>query len=135
VARLTLDTCALIDGYRRRLNLDAITSTDNVAIPAVVVAEYLQGVLLTPDADRAERQRAFLEEALLVAPTLDYDRRVAGAHSELLAHVRRIGSPRGAHDLIIAATARATDRIVLTTDSRARFDELPGVEVRLAERT
>ncbi len=135
MARLTLDACALIDGYRRRLDLDAITSTDNVAIPAVVVAEYLQGVLLTPDAGRAERQRTFLEETVQVVPTVDYDRRVADHHSELLAHVHRAGAARGAHDLIIAATARASDRIVLTTDSRARFDELPGVEVRLAERS
>jgi tRNA(fMet)-specific endonuclease VapC len=134
VARLTLDACALIDGYRKRLDLDEITTTDNVAIPAVVVAEYLQGVVLTPDRDRAERQRTFLAETLRVAPILDYDRRVADHHSELLAHVHRIGSPRGAHDLIIAATARATDRIVLTTDARARFDELPGVEVRLVAR-
>ncbi len=134
MARLTLDTTALIDGYRRRLHLGVITAADNVAIPAVVVAEYLQGVLLTPNADRAERQRAFLEETLLVAPILEYGRRVADHHSELLAHVHRMGSPRGARDLLIAATARATDRIVLTTDSRARFNELPGVEARLVER-
>ena len=37
----------------------------------------------------------------------------------------------GAHDLIIAATARATDRMVLTADERASFGELPDVEVRL----
>jgi tRNA(fMet)-specific endonuclease VapC len=31
-----------------------------------------------------------------------------------------------AHDLIIAATARATGRTLITTDGRARFEELPG---------
>jgi predicted nucleic acid-binding protein len=30
-----------------------------------------------------------------------------------------------------AATARASDRVVVTTDVRARFDELPGVAVHL----
>ena len=54
-------------------------------------------------------------------------------HAELLAHVRRSGTPRGAHHLMIAATARASDRTLVTTDGRARFDELPGVQVRLAE--
>jgi tRNA(fMet)-specific endonuclease VapC len=40
--------------------------------------------------------------------------------------VRRAGRPRGAHDLIIAATAAAAGRTVVTADRRA-FDGLPGV--------
>jgi predicted nucleic acid-binding protein len=39
------------------------------------------------------------------------------------------GTPRGAHDLIIAATARATSRTVVTSD-RTGFIDLPGVNVR-----
>lgn len=38
---------------------------------------------------------------------------------------------RGAHDLQIAATARCTGRLLLTTDHDA-FDDLPGVSYRLA---
>lgn len=38
-------------------------------------------------------------------------------NAALLAHVRRAGRQRGAHDRIIAATTRATDR-VLVTDAR-----------------
>lgn len=64
-------------------------------------------------------------------PLCDYDRTVAEHHAALLAHVRLSGSKRGAHDLIIAATARATDRVVLTTDERARFGELPEVAARV----
>ena len=100
-------------------------------MPALAVAEYLQGVLRTPSPERANAQRAFLTEVLGVAPVLDYTVTVAREHATLLAHVRRDRQPRGAHDLIIAATARASDRIVLTTDRRARFDELPDVEVRI----
>jgi predicted nucleic acid-binding protein len=37
----------------------------------------------------------------------------------LLAHVRRTGRPCGAHDLIIAATARATEGILINTDAQA----------------
>lgn len=36
-----------------------------------------------------------------------------------------------AERLIIAATALATGRTVLTTDARAAFDQLPGVTVRV----
>ena len=51
----------------------------------------------------------------------------------LLAHARRSGRPRGAHDLQIAATARATGRVLITTDGHA-FDDLPavGIASRLA---
>ncbi|WP_157876684.1 hypothetical protein [Streptomyces graminilatus] len=51
---------------------------------------------------------------------------MARVHARLLAHVRKEGKPRGARDLIIAATA-ATARILLTTDDNAAFDDLPGV--------
>jgi tRNA(fMet)-specific endonuclease VapC len=39
------------------------------------------------------------------------------------------GTPRGAHDLIIAAHALQTDRIVLTLDAKARFGDLPGLSI------
>jgi tRNA(fMet)-specific endonuclease VapC len=51
----------------------------------------------------------------------------ADVHARLLAHVRRAGRPRAAHDLIIAATAAATGRSVMTLDGKAGFGDLPGV--------
>jgi tRNA(fMet)-specific endonuclease VapC len=75
-------------------------------------------------------QRAFLDEVLAAVPVEDYGQTVAEHHAELLAHTQRHGKPRGAHDLIIAATARATGRTLVTTDKHARFEELPGVAVR-----
>lgn len=62
-------------------------------------------------------------------PIEDYDVTVARRHSGLLAHARRAGQPRGAHDLVIAATAVARQRIVVTADARA-FEGLPGVICR-----
>ena len=131
MARLILDTGVIIAGVRGRIDVAALGDTDDVAIPAVVVAEYLAGTLLDPDPGRSAAQRAFLDEVLQVLPVHEYDRDVAEHHAALLAHVQRTGSTTGAHDLIIAATARAADRTVLTTDERARFGELPDVGVRL----
>jgi tRNA(fMet)-specific endonuclease VapC len=59
---------------------------------------------------------------------LAYDLDVAEAHAVLLADVRAQGCPRGAHDLIIAATARASGRTVVTGDAGA-FAGLPGVSL------
>ena len=60
---------------------------------------------------------------------MSYDIDVARTHTQLLVAVRKAGRPRGAHDLIIAATALATGRVVVTSD-RLGFDDLPGVPVR-----
>ncbi|CAL9639306.1 tRNA(fMet)-specific endonuclease VapC [Actinosynnema sp. ALI-1.44] len=131
MARLILDTGVLVAAVRGKSGRTAITDEDDVALPAVVVAEYLTGVLLDGDEARRAAQRAFLKDVLSAVPVEDYTSAVAEHHAALLAHVSRSGQPRGALDLIIAATARATGRTLVTTDSRARFDELPEVDVRL----
>lgn len=127
--RLILDTGVLVAAVRGRTG---ISDDTDIAIPAVVIAEYLAGVQLDPDAGRQAAQKAFLRDVLAVVPVNDYDRTVAEHHASLLAFTARQGRRRGPHDLIIAATARATGRMILTTDVHARFDELPDVEVRIA---
>lgn len=51
---------------------------------------------------------------------------VANDHAELLVAVRNQGRPRGAHDLLIAATARLPTAPIVTADQEA-FIDLPGV--------
>jgi tRNA(fMet)-specific endonuclease VapC len=131
VARLILDTGVLVAAARGRLDLDELTDDDDVTVPTVVIAEFLTGVLLDPDPARQAVQKAFLEAILSVIGVEDYDPTIAEHHAELLAHVRRTGQQRGAHDLIIAATARATGRELLTTDEKARLHELPDVPTRV----
>jgi tRNA(fMet)-specific endonuclease VapC len=131
VARLILDTGVLVEAVRGRIDLSAIAAGDDVALPAVALAEYLTGVELDGDPARRAAQHAFLDELLAVTPVVDYTRAVAGHHAALLAHVRRAGRPRGAHDLIIAATARATGRLLVSTDGAAGFADLPEVQVRM----
>jgi tRNA(fMet)-specific endonuclease VapC len=126
MARLILDTTILVSAERSRRLLDrAIGDEDDVVIAAITAAELLVGVHLADDVNRGRRS-AFVNEVLATIPVEDYDLDVARAHAELLAHVRRSGRPRGAHDLLIAATARATGRTVLSSDMSA-FTDLPGV--------
>ena len=126
--RLILDTGVLVATVRGRAT---VPDDADIAIPAVAIAEYLAGVHLDPDAGRQAAQKAFLTEVLAVVPVCDYDRTVAEHHADLLADTARAGRRRGPHDLIIAATARATGRTILTTDMQARFDELPDVNARV----
>lgn len=106
---------------------DVIDDGDDVAIAAITVAELGVGVQLARGRRRAKRERfvAAVLDAVSIEP---YDLNIAEAHADLLAHVRRAGAPRGAHDLIIAATARARERQVVSADKGA-FTELPGVSI------
>lgn len=131
MARVILDTGVLVAAVRGRLDLAVFAADDDVALPAVAIAEYLTGVELDRDPARRAAQSAFLDELLEVTPVADYTVAVAAHHARLLAHVRRSGHPRGAHDLIIAATARATDRILVSTDAEAGFADLPEVRSSL----
>ncbi len=126
---LLLDTTVLIDAERDPAAVDeVIADDDDTAIAAVTVAELQVGASLPDDARRTARQ-AFIDAVVAVVPVISYDLSVAMAHARLLVATRRAGRPRGAHDLIIAATAVAGSRVVVTADPTG-FADLPGVEVR-----
>jgi tRNA(fMet)-specific endonuclease VapC len=97
---------------------DLIEDDDQPGIAAVTIAELTVGIDAARGRRRAAR-RAFLDDVVGLVQVLDY----------VLAAVRRSGRPRGAHDLIIAATALAHGRLVVTVD-QAGFTGLPGVVVR-----
>lgn len=129
MARLILDTTVLVAAERSGDALDElIADTEDVAIAAVTAAELLVGVELADD-ERQPRRERFVEALLDTVPVEDYDLHVARVHAGLLAHTRRAGRPRGAHHLLIAATASARDRTVVTAD-RPGFEGLPGVTIR-----
>jgi tRNA(fMet)-specific endonuclease VapC len=123
---LLLDTTFLIDAERSNSDLDdLIGDEDDVAIAAITVAELQVGVELSKGKTRFSRQE-LLDEIVVSMPIVDYDLEVARAHAKLLAAVRRQGRPRGAHDLIIAATASSAGRSLVTADQTA-FVDLPGI--------
>jgi len=126
--RLILDTGVLVASERGRSRLmDVIAEDDDLVIAAITVAELRTGVELATERHRAARA-AFLGKVLETLPVETYDLATAEIHGQLLAHVHRSGTKRGAHDLIIAATASATKRIVVTTGRGANFQDLPGVD-------
>ncbi|MFD9739102.1 PIN domain-containing protein [Umezawaea sp. NPDC059074] len=128
--RLILDTGVLIAAERGITNLEAVIGDDDPVIAGISVAELLVGI----DRSTGERRdfRALHTEALLaVMPIESYSIEVARMHALLQCHVRKKGSPRGTFDLIIAATAVANGRTLVTTDASANFSDLPGLRVRV----
>ena len=99
-----------------------------MAVAAITAAELLVGVELARGRKPTRRQEQ-VDGLLKLVSVESYDLEVAKSHASLLAWVRRQGRPRGAHDLIIAATAAARSRHVVTTDESA-FVDLPGVSLR-----
>jgi tRNA(fMet)-specific endonuclease VapC len=129
VTNLVLDTTFLVDAERAGDDLDnLIADDDDIAVAAITTAELRVGVELAKGATRLAREQ-FVDTVTASIPIIDYDLSVAEVHAKLLADARRRGRSRGAHDLIIAATARATGRVVLTADAAA-FGDLPDVAVR-----
>jgi len=124
--RLILDTNVLIAYERGTIDRTALDS-DELAIAAVTIAEYRVGIELADTADRAADRARALVAVTSAVEVLDYTETTAAYHARLIAHARRAGTPRGAHDLIIAAHAVQTNRTILTFDAKARFADLPRV--------
>ncbi|HKN55648.1 MAG TPA: PIN domain-containing protein [Amycolatopsis sp.] len=124
--RLILDTNVLI-AYERGTLDRTLLDDDELAIAAVTVAEYRVGIELADTVARAADRARALAAIVSAVDVLDYTDATAAHHARLIAHARRAGTPRGAHDLIIAAHAAETGRIILSRDAKARFGDLPNV--------
>jgi tRNA(fMet)-specific endonuclease VapC len=124
--RLILDTNVLIAYERGTIDRSAL-DRDELAVAAITIAEYRVGIELADSAERAAARARALTAIQSVVDVLAYTDATAAHHARLIAHVRRTGAPRGAHDLIIAAHAAETGRTVLTRDVKAGFAGLPGV--------
>lgn len=130
--RVILDTGILIAFERGKLNIDAVLGVDDAAIAAVTAMELLVGV---ERADNTHRQRraAYVDAVLSSMPVIDYNLDVARVHARLSVEAMNQGKPRSAYDMIVAATAVADGRVLLTTDAAADFTRLAGLTAELVQ--
>jgi len=124
--RVILDTGTLIAIERGRLDVDAVLGADDAAIASVTAMELLVGVERADDTHKQARS-VHVEAVLASLPIEDYTLAVARIHARLAVEAMSMGKKRSAYDLMIAATAAATSRILLTTDAKAEFGQLAGV--------
>ena len=126
-----IDSSVLIAAERGRLDLQAALASradDPVGIAAITASEVLQGTYRLGGV-RLARARAFVERWLTVLPVVPFDLRAAQVHATLAADLGRKGTPMGAHDLMIAATAVQLGYAVATCDRRS-FSRVDGLAVR-----
>ena len=128
--RVILDTGVLIAIERGKLDVDAVLGVDDAAIAAITAMELLVGVERADDAHR--QSRAVRVEAILSSlPIEPYTVGVASVHARLVVEAMARGRTRSANDMMIAATAAATSRILLTTDASAGFGQLGSVRAEV----
>lgn len=128
-----LETSVLIHVERGRAELAEISTRfadESFAISAITAAEMLEGVHGAATDEQRIKREAFVEGILARIPIVPFDIRVARVYARLKRGLDRKGSPVGAHDLMIAATALAIGYGVITTDKRS-FPRVPGIEVTL----
>jgi tRNA(fMet)-specific endonuclease VapC len=121
--RVILDTGVIIAFERGHLDIDAVLGADDAAIASITAMELLVGV---ERADETHRQRRMLhvEAVLASVPIVDYTLDVARVHARLAVQAMSLGRPRSAYNMIVAATAVAEGRTLLTTDASADFTGL-----------
>lgn len=126
-----IDSDVLIEAERGRLSLTDLAhkfSDELFALSAITASELLHGVHRAAEGDRREKRAQFVEYVLGLFPILSFDLETARAHAQLWAALQSAGQTIGAHDLIIAATARAAGYGVITTNG-AEFQRVPGLTV------
>lgn len=124
--RVMFDTNTLID-YEHNAFDATLFDADDIAIAAITVAEYQVGIELASTPSLAQRRKTRFRTILNMVEILEYTESTAMFHARLLAHTRAAGTPRGAHDLVIAAHAAQSGRVLVSRDAKARFTDLPDV--------
>lgn len=100
----------------------AATSPKRVALPSVVVYEIRYGLRR---AARPALVEAF-EHMLQVSAVLPFDAEAADHAADIRSSLDAAGTPIGPHDLLIAATARRHQCMLVTHNTR-EFARVPGL--------
>lgn len=125
-----LDTDTLIHAEHHSLALgELLESADHPSIAAITMTELTVGVAFArTDIQRQQRLR-FVRTVHETCDVIGYGSRMIAAHAALIVWTKQHGAPHGPHDLIIAATAVAENRTLVTKEQSPAF-ELPGLAVR-----
>jgi len=130
------DTSVLIAQERGRW--DAVTFNEQVvgdhevAISAITVSEFLEGVFRAPPGKRQQARRGFFDALVSTIEVFPFGVEEARTHAQLKADLSGKGIIVGAHDLLIAATCLHHD-FDLATLNCAEFSRIPGLRCAPAD--
>ena len=112
----------------KTIDLSPQEESERVYVSVVTVSELLMGVHRADTEERRRRRSVFVEAVISGVGVLDFTIGPARVHAEIGAELAKKGRLIGAHDLMIAATARYHDFSILT-DNVDEFSRVPGLRV------
>lgn len=129
-----LDTSVLIDAERKLLDVSEMLEAlrlprgELVAISAVALMEFANGIALGSSEIRKVHRRQFLEDVRSQIPVRPFGADLAVQAGLLNGELRSSGITVGSLDLMIGVTALALGASVLTRNVR-HFRMIPGLDV------
>ncbi len=129
MTRICLDTSAYSHFKRgEAAAIAAITTAREVGVPVIVLGELRTGFQLGDRADQNERElRAFLANP--VVHVLDVDDEASAHYADLVAELRRAGTPVPTNDIWISALAVREGSTVVTYDDHFRMIRRVGARI------
>jgi predicted nucleic acid-binding protein len=126
-----LDTTVLIETERGRFDMPGFLESlgdEGVALAAVTAGELLFGFEQAGDPEIRVRRGVFVEAILETIPTIHFGLAEARRLAELWAELAKQGELIGPYDMLVAATALASD-FTLATLNRREFERVPGLSL------
>lgn len=124
-----LDTAVLTAAERAAFDMPGYLATlgdEPVALAAISASELLHGGARARDPAVRQRRSAFVEGVLANVPVIPFGLAEAPAHARIWAALAAAGTPVGAHDLLVAATALVAGSAVATLNVD-EFRQVPGL--------
>jgi len=124
-----LDTCVVSDFVKGEQNtlkqLKSISPTD-IFISSLTVMEVKYGLAINPQ--KAIKIQPLIEPFLTSITVLPFNSQEAEKAAEIRGILKIAGSPIGAYDVLIAATALSHNYIIVTSNVR-EFPRVPNLQI------
>ena len=124
-----LDTNIIIYLLKARnqnlLNRISVQKYGDLTISSITLAELEYGA---ENSQRSKENRNRFTRALAALEILDFDTMCAWHYGKIRAHLKKNGTPVGAMDMLIAATALAHNLTVIT-NNESEFSRIPNLKI------
>ncbi|WGV28835.1 type II toxin-antitoxin system VapC family toxin [Halotia branconii] len=124
-----MDTCVISDfvkGEKNTLKQVKLISPNEIFVSSLTIMEVKYGLAMNPQ--RAIKIQSIIEILLGSITILPFDFKEAEQAAHIRSFLKFAGSPIGAYDLLIAATAVINNHIVVTSNVR-EFQRVPNLQI------
>ncbi|MBO1070919.1 MAG: type II toxin-antitoxin system VapC family toxin [Dolichospermum sp. DEX189] len=124
-----LDTCVVIDfvkGDPNTLQRLKLISPDDISISAVTSMELKYGLAINPQ--RAIKIQPLIISFLNSVTILPFAEAEAEQTAQIRSFLKQAGTPIGAYDVLIAATA-ITHKLIIVTANVREFERIPNLQI------